>query len=127
MRHPCPDRSRSGHTFLELKKMTQLKVKDKNGAAHTVEVSNPRPLMEVLRDANLGVQGTCGGACSCGTCHVYITGAGADALPPRTEDEQMMLEAIADLVEVRPSSRLSCQLVADAGLANLDIEIGPVA
>lgn len=107
--------------------MTQLKIKDKDGGAHLLDVSKPRPLMEVLRDANLGVQGTCGGACSCGTCHVYITGKGADTLPPRSEDEQMMLEAIADLVEVRPTSRLSCQLLADASFEGLDIEIGPVA
>ena len=84
-----------------------------------------QPLMEALRDANLGVAGTCGGACACGTCHVYVR-AGAARLPPRSDDEQMMLEAIGELVEVRSESRLSCQL-AGAAVDGLEVEIGPVA
>jgi len=107
--------------------MAQVNVTTRDGAAHQLESENGRPLMEVLRDANLGIVGTCGGMCSCGTCHVYIREAWAAKLPPRTEDEQMMLEGIGELVEVRPSSRLSCQIIMDDTLAGLEVEIGPIA
>jgi ferredoxin, 2Fe-2S len=37
------------------------------------------------------------------------------------------LEGIGELVEVRPSSRLSCQIEIDPDLEGLEIEIGPIA
>ncbi|HWY25670.1 MAG TPA: 2Fe-2S iron-sulfur cluster-binding protein [Nevskia sp.] len=104
----------------------EVLVTDRNGNGHALETSGARPLMEVLREANLEVEGTCGGACACGTCHVYVGAAWADRLPPRSEDEQMMLDAIADLVEVRPNSRLSCQIPMSEALNGITVEIGPV-
>jgi len=104
-----------------------IKVKGRDGGQHTVPAYPGRPLMETLRDADLQVLGTCGGMCSCGTCHVYVAEAWLAKLPPRTEDEQMMLDAIGELVEVRPNSRLSCQLPIDDALDGLEIEVGPVA
>ncbi len=91
-----------------------------------LDVPMARPLMEFLRDANTGIQGICGGECMCGTCHVYVNPAMMDRLPPKSEEEQMMLEAIGEIVEVRPNSRLSCQLWVNDGYEGLDIEIGPV-
>ena len=99
---------------------------DRDGTAHKLEAERGRPLMEVLREANLGVEGTCGGACACGTCHVYVSAAWAGRLPAKSEDEQMMLDAIADLVEVRPASRLSCQIPVNEELNGIAVEIGPV-
>jgi len=104
----------------------EVLVTDRNGNGHALETSGGRPLMEVLREANLEVEGTCGGACACGTCHVYVGAGWADRLPPRSEDEQMMLDAIADLVEVRPNSRLSCQIPMSEALNGISVEIGPV-
>ncbi len=107
--------------------MPEVRVKDRDGAERTVDAPTGLPLMETLRDEDLGVEGTCGGMCSCGTCHVYVDPAWAGRLPPRTEDEDMMLEAIADLVEVRGNSRLSCQIQIEDEHAGLALEIGPVA
>ena len=99
---------------------------DREGTTHKLEAERGRPLMEVLREANLGVEGTCGGACACGTCHVYVAQSWAERLPSKSEDEQMMLEAIAELVEVRPASRLSCQIPMSEELSGIEVEIGPV-
>lgn len=107
--------------------MAEIKVKDRSGVQQDVGAYDGRPLMEALRDSDLDVLGTCGGNCSCGTCHVYVSEAWMAKLPPRTEDEQAMLEAIAELVEVKPNSRLSCQIEVDASLDGLEVEIGPVA
>src|SRR3546814_12520284 len=68
-------------------------------------------LMESLRDAGLGVDGTCGGAMSCGTCHVYVAAAWLDKLPAKSQDEADMIEALADLVELRPGSGLDRKCV----------------
>ena len=107
--------------------MAEVRVKDRAGTQHTVHGTSGRPLMEILRDDNLGVLGTCGGVCSCGTCHVYVAPSWADRLPPKTEDEQMMLDGIGELVEVRPNSRLSCQIELSEELSGLEVEVGPIA
>lgn len=107
--------------------MAEVRVTDREGNKHTLTASNAEPLMEVLRDANLGVLGTCGGMCSCGTCHVYVGAEWADRLPPKGDDETMMLEGIGELVELRPTSRLSCQIPVTEELSGLSVEIGPVA
>ena len=107
--------------------MAEIRVTDRSGAVRTIEATDGRPVMEALRDAGLDVLGTCGGQCSCGTCHVYVNAAWVERLPLRSEDEKMMLDAIGELVDVRPNSRLSCQIPMSDTLAGLDVEIGPVA
>ena len=107
--------------------MAEVKIKDRDGGEHTLEAPNGVPLMETLRDEDMDVEGTCGGICSCGTCHVYVSPEWADRLPPVGEDEEMMLEAIGEVVEVRPNSRLSCQIEISDELEGLEVEVGPVA
>ena len=106
--------------------MTEVRVTGRDGSERILDAGNNSVLMDTLRDAGTGVDGTCGGACACGTCHVYIAPDWAARLPPKSEDEQMMLEAISELVEVRANSRLSCQIQINATLAGLAIEIAPI-
>lgn len=106
--------------------MAQVRVTTREGETRTVAADSDRPLMESLRDVDL-VTGICGGMCSCGTCHVYVAQAWLDKLPPKAPDEEMMLEGIGELVEVRPNSRLSCQIPVSDALDGLEVEIGPVA
>ncbi len=105
--------------------MTEVHVTDRDGAERRIDADDGRPLMEALRDNGAGVEGTCGGECSCGTCHVYIDAAWLDRLPAKSEDEQMMLEAIGELVELRSNSRLACQISINQQLADLRLEIAP--
>lgn len=105
--------------------MTAVRVKTREGSEQTIDATDGMALMESLRDAGLGVDGTCGGAMSCGTCHVYVAAAWADKLPARSQDETDMIEALADFVELRPTSRLSCQLPVDASIDGLEVEIAP--
>jgi 2Fe-2S ferredoxin len=106
--------------------MIEVRATDRDGKQHALRAEIGRPLMEVLREADVGVEGTCGGACACGTCHVYVGAAWAGRLPPPSDDEQMMLDAIAELVDVRTESRLSCQIPISQELAGISVEIGPV-
>lgn len=107
--------------------MAEIQVKDRDGTERTLQADSDTVLMEALRDGDTGVQGTCGGMCSCGTCHVYVAEAWVERLPPKGEDEQMMLEALADFVELRPTSRLACQIKLDDGLSGLVVEVAPEA
>lgn len=105
--------------------MTQLKVLRRDGAEEGIDAAPGELLMEVLREANTGIEGTCGGAMSCGTCHVYVSDDWLRHLPPRSEDEQAMLDAIGDFVEIRPNSRLSCQIRCSEKLSGLIVEVAP--
>lgn len=107
--------------------MAKVQVTDRDGGEHTFDVDAGTPLMEVLRDEDLDVEGTCGGICSCGTCHVYLAADWVSKVPAIGEDEEMMLEAIGEVVEVNERSRLSCQIEINDDLEGLTVEVGPVA
>ncbi|AOE86778.1 2Fe-2S iron-sulfur cluster-binding protein [Pseudomonas sp. TCU-HL1] len=75
---------------------------------HSVEAPAGCSLMQIAVDNMVpGIDGECGGACSCATCHVYVDPAWQERLPPRSGDENFMLEGASAVGE---SSRLSCQL-----------------
>jgi 2Fe-2S ferredoxin len=65
-------------------------------------------LMEAaVKNGVPGIQGDCGGACSCATCHVYVDPDWSDRTGVRDEIEEAMLD-FAD--GVTPQSRLGCQI-----------------
>jgi len=105
--------------------MSELRVIGRDGSEQRLEALEDVAVMETLRDAGTGILGTCGGACSCGTCHVYVAPEWLDRLPSKGEDETMMLEAIGELVPLRSGSRLACQLPMTAALSGLVLEIAP--
>jgi ferredoxin, 2Fe-2S len=56
-----------------------------------------------------GIVAECGGSMMCATCHCYVDEVWTDAVGDRADGEEDMLESAA--CEVRPTSRLSCQIV----------------
>lgn len=102
----------------------QFTVTTRNGVQHTVEGFAGVSLMENIRRAGIEeLQAICGGSLSCATCHVYVESLpdGTD-LPPRSRDEEDLLEASDYL---KPNSRLSCQLVFQPSLAGIGITVAP--
>lgn len=104
--------------------MPTLHVTTAAGETKDVQAATGSSLMEALQAVGL-VEGTCGGAASCGTCHVYF--ADKSAAGERTEDEGYMLEGLEDFVDIREGSRLSCQLKVTDAHDGLKIEIAPEA
>lgn len=104
--------------------MAKINVVKLDGTKTDIEVGVGTVLMESLRDSGF-VDATCGGAASCGTCHVYFESA--DLAGEQTEDEGYMLEGLADFVEIKAGSRLSCQVNVEAKHEGCTIKIAPEA
>lgn len=104
--------------------MAKLLITTIDGEEKPLEAEAGTVMMDALRDAGL-VEGTCGGAASCGTCHVYFTDKAAAG--EQTEDEGYMLEGLADFVEIKEGSRLSCQVKVSEAHDGQKIEIAPEA
>ena len=80
---------------------------DRKGVEHIVEGNDGWTVMEALRDAGLPITAECGGACACATCHVYVDEAWRAVVGEPSPMEEDMLDFAFD---VRPTSRLSCQI-----------------
>jgi 2Fe-2S ferredoxin len=81
---------------------------DAHGESRTVEAETGSTVMETaIRNAVPGIEAECGGACACATCHVYVDDAWTAAVGPAEPMEEDMLDFAFD---VRPNSRLSCQI-----------------
>lgn len=79
-----------------------------DGAARTVEAETGSTVMEAaIRNGVPGIVAECGGACACATCHVYVDEAFMAVVGQPEPMEEDMLDFAYD---VRPTSRLSCQI-----------------
>lgn len=89
--------------------MIHVTLHEPSGEARTIAAEPGVSLMEAaVRNGIEGIEASCGGACSCATCMVYVSDEGRAKLVPRSEIEADMLEMAFDTDE---SSRLSCQIV----------------
>jgi len=90
---------------------------------HVVELSDGMSIMEgALKYAIPGIDGDCGGACACATCHVYVDPSWLEKCGPRDELEADMLDFAFD---VEDRSRLGCQIKVTDALDGLIIRMPP--
>lgn len=103
--------------------MTKITFIEHNGTARTVEAENGSTVMEVaIRNGVPGIDAECGGACACATCHVYVDEAWRAATGTASAMEEDMLDFAFD---VRPNSRLSCQIKVSDALDGLTVRTPP--
>ncbi|OQW58778.1 MAG: 2Fe-2S ferredoxin [Proteobacteria bacterium SG_bin9] len=99
--------------------MVKVTFVDHSGTSRTVDVEAGATLMEAaIRNAIPGIEAECGGACACATCHVYVDEAWKDKTGSPTPMEEDMLDFGFD---VRPTSRLSCQIKITDDLEGLTV------
>jgi 2Fe-2S ferredoxin len=97
--------------------MTQITFIDFGGTARTVEGENGSTVMETaIKNGVPGIEAECGGACACSTCHVYIDEAWQEKVGQPSPMEEDMLDFAYD---VKPNSRLSCQMKVSDDLNGL--------
>ena len=92
-----------------------------DGYEQDVHVTSGTSLMHAAVDNGVpDILAECGGACSCATCHCYIHEAWLSKIPDADEVEVQMLDFVID---ARPNSRLSCQIVIDDSLDGLVVRL----
>ena len=93
--------------------MPKINFIDAAGVSHAVEAEVGSTVMETaIRNGVPGIEAECGGACACATCHVYVDDTWREIVGGPSPMEEDMLDFGYD---VRPNSRLSCQIkVTDA-------------
>ncbi len=97
--------------------MAKITFIDNEGASRTVDAEDGATVMETaLRNDVPGIEAECGGACACATCHVYVEESWFAKLPKAEQMEEDMLDFASD---VRPTSRLSCQIRVSAATDGL--------
>ena len=104
--------------------MSYVLVTDREGRAHRLEAVEGWRVMEILRDHGVGVEGLCGGACDCATCHVVVDPEWVDQLHPAHEEELFKLD---ELPRIEPTSRLSCQIIWSDRLDGLSLTLAEAA
>lgn len=101
--------------------MTAIIFVGHDGTRHVVEVEDGLSVMEAaLQNAVAGINGDCGGSCSCGTCHVYIEADWRSVTGQASDEERDMLDYIASSNE---TSRLACQIRVNPALQGLTVKM----
>ncbi|MBK8600842.1 MAG: 2Fe-2S iron-sulfur cluster binding domain-containing protein [Flavobacterium sp.] len=102
-----------------------ITITDREGVAHEVQAPTDMNLniMELVRMYELAPEGTigiCGGMAMCASCQCYILN---DVLKTeRNDDEEAML---SEAFNVKPNSRLGCQIHITEDLDGLEIALAP--
>lgn len=93
-----------------------------DGAETEVEAREGDSVMHaaVAHDVD-GIIGECGGSMMCATCHCYVDDAWADRAGGQHDGEGDLLDCAAS--EVRPTSRLSCQIRMRADLDGIVVHL----
>jgi 2Fe-2S ferredoxin len=101
--------------------MPKLIIIENDGTRHELDAAPGSTVMEnAIRNSINGILAECGGACACATCHVYVDEAFADKAGKPDPMEEDMLDFAYD---VRPTSRLSCQIRMTETLEGLTVHI----
>lgn len=100
-----------------------IKVIDRDGSESSVLWEAGSSLMEALRDNDLPLLASCGGCCSCATCHVFLSPDFAKLSGESAGEERELLEQTeAFQPEV---SRLSCQIAYADHFDGLTVKLAP--
>ena len=102
-----------------------IKITDREGVTHEVQAPTDMSMniMELCRAYELAPDGTigvCGGMAMCASCQCYILND--VGLPEMGPDEDAML---SEAFNVKPNSRLGCQLAITPELEGLELELAP--
>lgn len=92
-----------------------------DGQQLEVEAAANTSLMEIaLAEGLEGIEGECGGACSCATCHIEVAASWWEAVGKPEEMELDMLDFCEELTE---RSRLGCQVNLTDALDGLQVKV----
>ncbi len=101
--------------------MTKITFVSHDGNSQEVDAENGSTVMEsAIKNSIPGIEAECGGACACATCHVYVDEAWKDIVG----EPEVMEEDMLDFAwEMKPNSRLSCQIKVSDALDGLIVTV----
>jgi ferredoxin, 2Fe-2S len=101
--------------------MAKITFVQPDGSQQTVTAAAGVTVMEAAKVNRIaGIEAECGGACACATCHIYVQEAWVDKVGKPAAMEEDMLDFAFD---VRPESRLSCQIKVTDALDGLVVTV----
>ena len=101
--------------------MTKLTIVAFDGTHFDLNAGDGSTVMEnAVRNSVPGIEAECGGACACATCHVYVDEDWVEKVGGPEAMEEDMLDFAFD---VRPNSRLSCQIKVTKALDGLVVHV----
>ena len=97
--------------------MVKITFIDNTGKSRTIDAEPGSTVMETaIKNGVPGIEAECGGACACSTCHVYVDEGWREKTGEPSPMEEDMLDFAFD---VKPNSRLSCQIKVTEALDGL--------
>ena len=104
-----------------------LKITDRDGLLYEVEAPTDMnmSLMEVMRAYEIaqdGEIGVCGGMAMCASCQCYVLNEQEVTLPEMSAEEEAMLYEASN---VKPNSRLGCQIPITEAINGLAVVLAP--
>ncbi|WP_138440176.1 2Fe-2S iron-sulfur cluster-binding protein [Marinobacter alexandrii] len=101
--------------------MPTITLIESNGTEHMLTGQNGQSIMQAALNAMIpGIQGDCGGACSCATCHAFVDENWVSVLPKMEDTESDMLDFAS---ERQDNSRLTCQLTLDESMDGMVLRL----
>lgn len=102
-----------------------IRITDRDGIMHEVQAPTDMSMniMELVRAYELAPEGTigiCGGMAMCASCQCYVLND--VQLPEMGPDEDAML---SEAFNVKPNSRLGCQINITSEIDGLEVELAP--
>ena len=102
----------------------RLNIINREGKKTSIDIEEGTTIRDAIEEKlspdNYGV---CGGNCSCGTCHVYVTPSDFGKLKAAEEEEVSTLKEMA--IKPTTHSRLGCQIELKKEYNNITVTIAP--
>ncbi len=92
----------------------------KDNKEYSVKAENGISLLDVAIQNDIELVGNCGGACSCGTCHVIVDEKWISKVDPATTEEEDVLDIVFGITK---NSRLGCQIFTKNELDGIVVTI----
>jgi 2Fe-2S ferredoxin len=112
---------RCSYQVRETAAMPKITYVEYTGTEREIELQSGFSVMQGAIDNSIvGIDGDCGGACACATCHVYVDPRWLEKVGPQGSQEAALLDFAA---LAQPNSRLACQIRMDDQLDGLVVRL----
>ena len=89
-----------------------------NNVKKSYLVNEGNTILDVAKEHNNKIEGSCEGSLACSTCHILIEKKWYDKLNPANEEEKELLGLLPDF---KKHSRLGCQIKLTKNLDGIEI------